>query len=53
MLMGLQSTGVAIVSYMGKLRVAITSEKGYIDADKFKSCILKAFDMICETTAGV
>ncbi|KAL8131951.1 hypothetical protein AgCh_007742 [Apium graveolens] len=47
------STGVAIVSYMGKLRVAITSEKGYIDADKFKSCVLKAFDMICKTTNAV
>lgn len=47
------STGVAIVSYNGKLRVAITSEKGYTDADKFKSCILKTFDMICETTTGI
>lgn len=53
MLIGLQSTGVAIVSYNGKLRVAITSEKGYTDADKFKSCILKTFDMICETTTGI
>ena len=51
--MGLQSTGIAVVSYMGKLRVAITSEKGYIDADKFKSSILKAFNIVCKITADV
>ncbi|WOG98375.1 hypothetical protein DCAR_0417716 [Daucus carota subsp. sativus] len=47
------STGIAVVSYMGKLRVAITSEKGYIDADKFKSSILKAFNIVCKITADV
>lgn len=44
------SLGVAIVSYMGNLRVAITSEKDYIDAHKLKSCIQKAFDLISKTT---
>lgn len=52
-LMGLQSTGFAIVSYIGKPRVAIASEKGYIDADKFKSCILEAFYIICKIIADV
>ncbi|WOH09435.1 hypothetical protein DCAR_0728892 [Daucus carota subsp. sativus] len=47
------STGFAIVSYIGKPRVAIASEKGYIDADKFKSCILEAFYIICKIIADV
>ncbi|KAL5793759.1 hypothetical protein ACOSP7_002353 [Xanthoceras sorbifolium] len=42
-----------IMSYNGKVRVAIGAEKGLVDAQKLKSCIEKAFQMIlkaaCDT----
>ncbi|KAJ0110990.1 hypothetical protein Patl1_03098 [Pistacia atlantica] len=43
-----QSICIAIVSYMGVLRVAVGAEKGFIDAKKLKSCIEKAFQMMLE-----
>ncbi|KAL7000427.1 hypothetical protein U1Q18_001577 [Sarracenia purpurea var. burkii] len=42
------SLGFTIMSYMGKLRVAVIMEKGFIDPDKFKSCIQKAFEMMLQ-----
>ncbi|XP_059663166.1 wax ester synthase/diacylglycerol acyltransferase 11-like [Cornus florida] len=39
---------ITIVSYMGKLRVTVSSEKDYIDPHKFNSCIMKAFQIIHE-----
>ncbi|KAA8524360.1 hypothetical protein F0562_010783 [Nyssa sinensis] len=41
-----QSLGVTMVSYVGKLRVSVRVEKGFMDPCKFKSCIENAFQMI-------
>ncbi|XP_027061878.1 O-acyltransferase WSD1-like [Coffea eugenioides] len=41
-----QNLTITMVSYMKKLRVAIGVEKGMIDAEKFKSSIDEAFNMI-------
>ncbi|KAL6535787.1 hypothetical protein OROHE_012631 [Orobanche hederae] len=41
-----QSLTITMVSYAGELRMAVGTENGLIDAPKFKSCILKAFDLI-------
>ncbi|XAR68010.1 hypothetical protein NMG60_11002986 [Bertholletia excelsa] len=41
-----QSLTITMVSYMGKLRVAVGTEKGHVDSSKYKSCIQKAFEMI-------
>lgn len=40
------SLAMNVISYMGNLRVAIASEKGFIDQLKLKSCIQEAFDTI-------
>lgn len=34
------------ISYMDELRVAVGTEKGFIDPEKFQTCIEKAFNMI-------
>lgn len=31
---------------MGRLRVAVGTEKGFMDPQRFKSCMEKAFEMI-------
>ncbi|KAA8524376.1 hypothetical protein F0562_010799 [Nyssa sinensis] len=41
-----QSLVVTTVSYVGKLRVSVGVEKGFMDPCKFKSCIENAFQMI-------
>ncbi|KAK6151753.1 hypothetical protein DH2020_014388 [Rehmannia glutinosa] len=41
-----QSVSVTMISYVGKLRIAMTMEKGFIDPNKFKSCIEYAFEII-------
>ncbi|XVE92745.1 hypothetical protein REPUB_Repub01dG0126100 [Reevesia pubescens] len=41
-----QSLTITMVSYMGKLKVAVGTEKDYIDQQRFKSCIEKAFGMM-------
>ncbi|PIN14799.1 hypothetical protein CDL12_12573 [Handroanthus impetiginosus] len=41
-----QNLTITMVSYMGKLRVAIGTENGLIDAPKFNSCVQNAFDVI-------
>ncbi|GMY10136.1 O-acyltransferase WSD1-like [Fagus crenata] len=40
-----QSLNITMMSYMGDLRVAIGSEKGFLDPHKFKSSIDNAFAM--------
>ncbi|GFZ05652.1 hypothetical protein Acr_17g0012240 [Actinidia rufa] len=45
-----QSVTITVMSYVGKLRVAIGTEKGHIDPNKFKSCIQNAFDMMFKAT---
>ncbi|PIN14797.1 hypothetical protein CDL12_12571 [Handroanthus impetiginosus] len=41
-----QSLSVTMISYVGKLRIAVTVEKGFIDQNKLKSCIEYAFEVI-------
>ncbi|XP_073025631.1 wax ester synthase/diacylglycerol acyltransferase 4-like [Primulina eburnea] len=41
-----QSLSVTLVSYVGKLRIAMTMEKDFMDPNKFKSCIEYAFESI-------
>ncbi|KAJ6371700.1 hypothetical protein OIU77_002089 [Salix suchowensis] len=52
-----QSLTITMVSYTGKLRVAVGTEKGFMDSQKFKSCIETAFEMIfkssCEKPSGI
>lgn len=47
-----QSLTIAMVSYMGKLRVAVGTEKGHIDPNKFKSCVQNSFDMMFKAAAN-
>ncbi|XP_057792475.1 wax ester synthase/diacylglycerol acyltransferase 4-like [Salvia miltiorrhiza] len=41
-----QSLCITMISYVGKLRIALTSEKGFIDQNKLKPCIEYAFEVI-------
>ncbi|KMT02390.1 hypothetical protein BVRB_9g205030 [Beta vulgaris subsp. vulgaris] len=41
-----QSLTITVLSYMRTIRIAIGVEKGYIDEQKFKSCIENAFQLI-------
>ncbi|CAI0548792.1 unnamed protein product [Linum tenue] len=45
-----QNLTVTMVSYMGQMRVSIGTEKGFIDPNKLKSCIQRAFDLILNST---
>ncbi|KAH0983391.1 hypothetical protein GBA52_010568, partial [Prunus armeniaca] len=44
---------VTVVDYMGKLRIAIGTQKGLIDPEKFKACMENAFKMILEATDNI
>lgn len=46
-----QSLTITMISYMGKLTVAVGAEKAYINLDKYNSCINKAFDIIFEASS--
>lgn len=50
--MQIQSLMAGIVSYEGKLRVALLVEKDFIDAQKLRSHIDKAFSMIFKAACG-
>ena len=52
-LMVLQSLTITMVSYMGNLRVAVGSEKGFIDPHKFKSCVINAFEMTLQAAHDI
>ncbi|KAL2483327.1 O-acyltransferase (WSD1-like) family protein [Forsythia ovata] len=43
---GPESLSVTMASYVGKLRIAMAVEKGFIDRNKFKSCIEYALETI-------
>lgn len=43
-----QSLTVALISYVGTLRATIAAEEGFIDPNKLKICIQKAYDNIFE-----
>ncbi|PIA24852.1 hypothetical protein AQUCO_18800001v1 [Aquilegia coerulea] len=47
-----QSLVFTIVTYMGKLRLVVNSERGYIDRDMLTSCLKEAFTKIYATSVG-
>jgi hypothetical protein len=44
--MDLQSLTISIINYMGNLRVTAGIEKGFVDPQKFRSCMKNAFEMM-------
>lgn len=42
----LQSINIAVISYTRTLRVTLKTHKGFIDEEKFKLCMVKAFEVI-------
>ncbi|XP_050248324.1 wax ester synthase/diacylglycerol acyltransferase 4-like [Quercus robur] len=50
---GPQSLTITMVSYMGNLRVAVGSEKGFLDPHKFKSCVINAFEMTLQAAHDI
>ena len=38
---------------MGNLRVAVGSEKGFLDPHKFKSCVINAFEMTLQAAHDI
>lgn len=48
----LQSMTISILSYMGKVRIAVGTEKGFIDPRKFNACIENAFQRVFEAAVG-
>lgn len=51
--MGLQSLTITMVSYMGKLTVAIGTEKDFVDPQKFKSSVENAFQMMLKAAQAI
>ncbi|XP_031126544.1 O-acyltransferase WSD1-like [Ipomoea triloba] len=47
-----QSLCVTMVSYVGSLRIALSVEKDFIDAEKFKCCVDHAFEEISKAALG-
>ncbi|KAM3704181.1 hypothetical protein ACJW31_04G156100 [Castanea mollissima] len=45
-----QSLIITIVSYMGNLRISAVMEKGFLDPQRFKSCVENAFGIILKAT---
>ncbi|KAI9176796.1 hypothetical protein LWI28_025885 [Acer negundo] len=41
-----QSLTITMLSYMGKMRIAVGTEKGFIEPQKFQGCIENAFERI-------
>ncbi|KAI4351612.1 hypothetical protein L6164_005956 [Bauhinia variegata] len=50
---GPESLVITIISYMGVLRVTFKTEKDFIDEEKFKSCMKRAFDTILKAAMEV
>ncbi|KAL4620428.1 hypothetical protein ACB092_06G153100 [Castanea dentata] len=48
-----QSLTITMVSYMGNLRVAVGSEKGFLDPHQFKSCVINAFEMTLQAAHDI
>lgn len=44
-----QSLIISAMSYMGKLRIVLGAEKGYINSNKLKACMKDAFQLITDT----
>ncbi|XP_047317629.1 wax ester synthase/diacylglycerol acyltransferase 4-like [Impatiens glandulifera] len=41
-----QNLTITMISYMGKMRIAVGTERTHINSQKFKSCLEAAYDMI-------
>ncbi|KAJ6842316.1 O-acyltransferase WSD1-like isoform X1 [Iris pallida] len=50
---GPQSLTLGVVSYMGKLKLAMGVEKGFIDPKLLTSCMEKSFERISQAAIGV
>ncbi|KAL5797541.1 hypothetical protein ACOSQ2_002361 [Xanthoceras sorbifolium] len=48
-----QSLTITMVSYMGKLRIAVGTEKGFLDPNKFQECIGNAFEIILKAAQEI
>ncbi|KNA25924.1 hypothetical protein SOVF_002160 [Spinacia oleracea] len=48
-----ESLTITVMSYMRTLRIAIGVEKGYIDVQKFNSCIENAFQLIYKAAVKI
>ncbi|KAL6330468.1 hypothetical protein AAG906_040398 [Vitis piasezkii] len=47
-----ESMTISILSYMGKVRITVGTEKGFIDPRKFNACIEDAFQRVFEAAVG-
>lgn len=47
-----QSLTITVVSYMGRVKVAIGAERGFIDSELFVSCMEKSYERIYEAAVG-
>ncbi|RDX60849.1 O-acyltransferase WSD1, partial [Mucuna pruriens] len=45
---GPESINIAVISYTRTLRITLKTQKGFIDENKFKFCVVKAFEVISE-----
>lgn len=52
-LINLQSLEITVLSYVGKLRIAIAVEKDFIDMKKLKACIQGSLDTIFEAAVPI
>ncbi|XP_061367099.1 wax ester synthase/diacylglycerol acyltransferase 4-like [Gastrolobium bilobum] len=50
---GPESLVISIMSYMGTLRVALKTEKDFIDEQKLKSCMQSAFEIILKAAMEI
>ncbi|GAV80596.1 WES_acyltransf domain-containing protein/DUF1298 domain-containing protein [Cephalotus follicularis] len=48
-----QNLTISVLSYMGKLRVAVGTEKGFIDPQKFKACIEIAYQKMLKAASEI
>ncbi|RDX87691.1 O-acyltransferase WSD1 [Mucuna pruriens] len=50
---GPESLVISIMSYMGVLRVTLKTEKDFIDEEKLKSCMQRAFEIILQAAMEI
>ncbi|KAK7281745.1 hypothetical protein RIF29_09992 [Crotalaria pallida] len=49
----LQDVNITIMSYVKVLRITLRTLKGFIDEQKFKSCLEKAFEVISKASMEI
>ncbi|VFQ61813.1 unnamed protein product [Cuscuta campestris] len=47
-----QSLTITVMSYMRTLRIAVGTERGFIDAAKYEGCVRRAFHLISDAAAA-